>query len=177
MSEPPGSRWELREQLLVAASSLLSWTHKVTPGASGNSVAGLADLPKSRSAVLGKVFLPGCPRSLDASSWGWSCSYPPRPSYSMESLSPPPTQGNTHPKRELAPQEGAGSDHHRRVIETPDPQVAKVAPRAGPASSLGPDWRLWLEPRRTVHQTWCHSWGALQVRNPPHGQAEESQHL
>ena len=45
-----------------------------------------------------------------------------------------------------------------------------MAPRAGPASSLGPDWRLWLEPRRTVHQTWCHSWGALQVWNPPHGQ-------
>lgn len=54
--------------------------------------------------------------------------------------------------------------------------MAKVAPRAGPASSLGPDWRLWLEPKGTVHQTWCHSWGALQVRNP-HVARLQSQHL
>lgn len=39
VSEPPGSRWEMREQLLVAASSLLSWTHEVTPGALGNTMA------------------------------------------------------------------------------------------------------------------------------------------
>lgn len=86
LQEAEGSRWELRERLLMAASPLLPWIHLCWDtwghSCSFRELYGLicrhtptSHLPcQVQGSCAGESLPPSLPQGLDASSWDQGCS-------------------------------------------------------------------------------------------------------
>lgn len=150
VSEPPGGRWEQREQLLGAVRVALPTPLLDLPllehmgsflGPCRAPWLGVLTFPSPRSVVLGKV-PPHLPWALVAAPRGQGCSYPPRPS-------PPLTRSNTHPKWEPA------LGHHSRVIEAPGSLEVPSVPKR----SCDAKWKLlFIRKTELGRRTTAHRW-------------------